>query len=152
MRVLFSSADIARLGHAVSCAVGDAFWYTTRSEPQLVANLVWQLPKYINAASLSGSTKVKAGGVFVHARPFVACTSFPEPKPASVEIGDLLLLRTLVVNKKVEEQHALLLQAKKASIPATPDNSNQLTGSGSLISCPEVNLAPFLLGPVRAGV
>jgi hypothetical protein len=46
--------------------------------------------------------------------------------PRSVEIGDLLLIRTLVVNKIIKERRALLLQAKKVkSIPASPGNKNQ---------------------------
>jgi hypothetical protein len=105
--------------------VHDAFQDRTRVEPQLVANLVSALPKYVNRISFSGPTKMKAGGVFVHAQPFVACASFPDKTKASVEIGDLLLIRTLVVNNKIEERRALLLQAKKDRIPSTPDNPNQ---------------------------
>lgn len=89
---------------------------------------IWffQLPKFINTIQFSGATKVAAGGVFVHARPFVTCASFPSASPASVEIGDLLLIRALVVNGKVEERRALPLQAKKTDgIPAAPDNKNQ---------------------------
>ena len=122
----FSADDMRLIGDAIAAALLDAFKDPKLSEPQLVANLVRELPKHINSIRLSGTTKVSAGGVFVHARPFVTCTSFPVAKPSSVEIGDLLLIRTLVVNNKVDERRALLLQAKKAdSIPATPDNQNQ---------------------------
>ena len=118
--------DMLQIGSAVSCALSNAFKNPNQSEPQLVANLVFEFPREINKVQLSGKTKITAGGVFVHARPFVACKSFPNPSPASVEIGDLLLVRTLAVNGKVAEKRALLLQAKKAnSIPAVPDNKNQ---------------------------
>lgn len=126
MKPLFSRYDMRALAEAISDSLHNAFKHPTFSEPQLVANLVWELPKQINKLRPSGKTKVSAGGVFVHARPLVTCTSFPKTSPASVEIGDLLLIRTLVVDKKVVERRALLLQAKKAdSIPAVPDNQNQ---------------------------
>lgn len=126
MKVLFPLDDKIQFAEAISHALYNAFRNLKLSEPQLVANLVCKLPKYLNAIHLSGTAKIKAGGVFVHARPFVTCDSFPELKPKSVEIGDLLLIRTLVVSGKVEERRALLLQAKKADcIPATPDNQNQ---------------------------
>ncbi|GAB3390706.1 hypothetical protein [Lysobacter fragariae] len=126
MKVPLPTMDKARLAGAVADALHEAFRNLKLSEPQLVANLVSALPKRVNQISFSGSTKVKAGGVFVHARPFVACDSFPVSSPKSVEIGDLLLIRTLVVNGQVKERRALLLQAKKVDrIPATPDNKNQ---------------------------
>jgi hypothetical protein len=72
---------------------------------------------------------VKAGSVFVHGRPLVTLTSesFPDPKPKSVEIGDLLILRTGMRGRKVVDRRALLLQAKKVlRFPAEPpDNRNQ---------------------------
>lgn len=108
---------------AVHRAVSKAFQSTTQSEPQLVANLVWQLPHFINQIKFHGTSSVRAGGIFVHAQPFV---SFPEITPKSVEIGDLLLVRTLVENNMIVERRALLLQAKKVKrIPAIPDNQNQ---------------------------
>lgn len=126
MKVHFPPHDMALLGGAVAHSLEDAFHNLKPSEPQLVANLVFELPKHVNQLNLSGAAKVKAGGVFVHAQPFVTCASFPAKLPASVEIGDLLLVRTLVINKKVEERRALLLQAKKVNgIPAVPDNANQ---------------------------
>ena len=111
---------------AVYRAVSTAYQNTTQSEPQLVANLVWYLPNFINQIKFKGASSVRAGGVFVHAQPFVTCVSFPEIKPKSVEIGDLLLVRTLVENNVVVEQRALLLQAKKVKHSlAIPDNQNQ---------------------------
>ncbi|WP_029147664.1 hypothetical protein [Methylophilus sp. 5] len=126
MKSHFSFEEKMRLANATADALYDAFANLKLSEPQLIANLVSEFPKHLNAIRLSGTTKIKAGGVFVHARPFVTCSSFPKPSPKSVEIGDLLLIRTLVVSGKVEERRALLLQAKKADrIPVTPDNQNQ---------------------------
>lgn len=122
----YSRRNMMHIGDAVANTLSNAFKHPTQSEPQLVANLVFEFPKQINKAICPGTMKVTAGGVFVHSRPFVACKSFPQPTPASVEIGDLLLIRTLVVSGKVVENRALLLQAKKTdSIPVTPDNKNQ---------------------------
>lgn len=121
-----SSSEMLDIVNAVDRAVYEAFQIPTLSEPQLVANLVWTLPHYINQVKFSGVTKVSAGGIFVHAQPFVVCNQFPENEPKSVEIGDLLLVRTLVEKNAVVERHALLLQAKKVdSVPAIPDNGNQ---------------------------
>lgn len=121
-----SLGDMIEISSAICRALHSAFKNPAQSEPQLVANLVFEFPGQINNISLSGTTKVSAGGVFVHSRPLVACSSFPKTAPGSVEIGDLLLIRTLVVNKEVKEKRALLLQAKKVdSVPARPDNENQ---------------------------
>lgn len=121
-----SPSDYRALDRAICDAVCSALKDTTKSEPQLVANLVWQLPRRINEVVLNGLTQIRARGVFVHSRPFVTCSSFPDSTPKSVEIGDLLLIRKLVKNRQVVEQRALLLQAKKTThIPATPDNGNQ---------------------------
>lgn len=113
MRVRLPVNDIVKIVDAVACALSQAFKNPKSSEPQLVANLVYELPNHINKVALSGTAKVEAGGIFVHARPFVSCASFPDTQPGSVEIGDLLLIRTLVINKTVMERRALLLQAKK---------------------------------------
>jgi hypothetical protein len=107
-------------------AIDAALSNRTKSEPQLVANLVWEIPRAINTLSSVGGRTIRSGGVFVHAQPFVECSSFPHTKPSSVEIGDLLLLRTEVRGGQVSDRRALLLQAKKVSdFPATPDNANQ---------------------------
>lgn len=117
---------MTELHDAICSALQKALRNSALPEPQLVANLVWELPKYINTISMPGAMKVSAGGVFVHARPFVATASFPQASPKSVEIGDLLFIRTLVQGDAVAERRALLLQVKKvAGIPAVPDNENQ---------------------------
>lgn len=119
----WSLGEVALIRDAATLAIYNSFnsKVPQPSEPQLVANLVWQLPLCIN--KLPSRIGIKAGGVFVHQRPYV---TFLTPSPATVEIGDLLLIRTLVINGKIEEQRALLLQAKKTKhMPATPDNANQ---------------------------
>lgn len=126
MKALLPYEDRKNLVVAVFDALQDAFHNLSLHEPQLVANLVWQLPQHINKTQFTTGTLVSAGGIFVHARPLVTCKTFPEKTPVSVEIGDLLLIYTLVLNGNVKERRALLLQAKKTdSIPATPDNRNQ---------------------------
>lgn len=100
--------------------------FTTEKEPQLIANLVWNLPNQINKSRISRRFQISCGGVFVHAQPLVKSTAFPYPKPSSVEIGDLLLLRTEKKREIVIDQRAMLLQAKKTDrFPATPNNKNQ---------------------------
>ena len=126
--VSLSDQDVSKLKRAIYDALFRALCNPSQTEPQLVANLVWQLPCHLNKIRLidDPKTKVSAGGVFVHAQPYVTCSSFPKTKPESVEIGDLLLIRTLVQSKAVVERRALLLQAKKVDdIPAVPDNPNQ---------------------------
>ncbi len=108
--------------HAIAKGLADP----TKSEPQLIANIVKELPDALNKISLGSRKSLATGGVFIHASPFVTCENFPEPSPKSVEIGDLLLVRTAIHNNKVQERRALLLQAKKVSkIPTSPDNVNQ---------------------------
>lgn len=101
MTFLLHSQDIPAVRRAVTLALKDAFKNLKSSEPQLVANLVVELPKRINQLALTGSGTLAAGGVFVHAQPRVTCTTFPAAEPASVEIGDLLLIRTFVINEQV---------------------------------------------------
>jgi hypothetical protein len=123
---VFSDTETFDLLARVGRAVAEAFKNPSQSEPQLVANLVWHVPNAINSVAWGGPTNVKAGGIFVHAQPFAASIKFPQKIPESVELGDLLLLRTLCRAGEVIERRALLLQAKKApSLPAKPDNENQ---------------------------
>ncbi|QVL36758.1 hypothetical protein [Aminirod propionatiphilus] len=112
---------------AIHLAFEDAFENTAQHEPQLVANLVWHLPKQLNSITLSSKgNSLKTGGVFVHAQPFVRADSFPKTKPESVEIGDLLLLRTAYQAETLIDRRAMLLQAKKtANLSARLYNENQ---------------------------
>ena len=119
--------DYSKLYQQVFKATYESFKEQYQPEPLLVANLVWHLPRRLNRLSLSGGTRIACGGVFVHAQPFVKSSDFPQSTPASVELGDLLLLSTQIVAGQVTERRAMLLQAKKANrIPTRPDNPNQL--------------------------
>lgn len=108
---------------ALATAVARALVNPEEHEPQLVANLVCEIPREIGALNLSF---IKCGGVFVHQTPLVKCKDFPDKTPKSVEIGDLLLLRKEVRPGRPDSRSALLLQAKKlTSVPQIPDNKNQ---------------------------
>lgn len=126
-----SLRDYYEIQRAVFDAIHRAFRKPAQSEPELVANLVWELPIAINRLLLGDETdrknkiKISAGGVFVHSRPLVQCKNFPQKKPKSVEIGDLLLVQKTILNGKVQDQRALLMQAKKIKkLPARPDKNN----------------------------
>ncbi len=120
--------DYSSIYRALHAGISEALKDPSQGEPQLVANLVHHIASSINGVgALSNGANVKSGGVFVHATPKVICNSFPESSPGYVEIGDLLLLRTEIVNGQLRSRSALLLQAKRESgLPATPDNANQL--------------------------
>lgn len=121
-----STQELKSISRTLYQAIDDAFSNMALSEPQLIANLVKEIPEKVNAMRPVAGNKVYSTGVFVHSKPFVQCDNFPEKRPQSVEIGDLLLVRTLVVNGVVGERRALLMQAKKtARIPTIPDNKNQ---------------------------
>jgi len=110
---------------AVFYAAQIAFYDPRVSEPQLIANLVKELPDHLNRITLESGRAIFAGGVFIHQKLFAACSDFPEEKPKSVELGDLLLIRTAMSKRVVVERRALLLQAKKvAKLPTKPDNLN----------------------------
>lgn len=92
------------------------------SEPRLVAKLVECLPEAIYNCAIPGYD-VKSCGVFIHQSPKVTCRDF---NGSSVELGDLLLVRTEKRNDKVVNRRAMLLQAKKIKgIPCDPDNKEQ---------------------------
>ena len=115
--------NVADVFNAANGAIHSALKNPAQSEPQLVANLVWQIPAHFNSIPA-----IRATGVFVHGRPLVTCSNFPKAKPPSVEIGDLLFLRSKKARSgKITARQALLLQAKKANVfPTHPDNLNQL--------------------------
>lgn len=101
-------------------------------EPEIVARLVYYLPQTINNKISKVFKRCKlnltSGGVFVHLRPLVKYANMPEPSLKSVEIGDLLFLRTYKKLNGSIERTALLLQAKKSDkFPPIPDNQNQWT-------------------------
>lgn len=126
MRLTPSPSDYDNLLVAIHDAFRAAFRDPKQREEQLVANLVWRLPKQLNDVTLSGGNSLRTGGVFVHRQPLVKADSFPDAKNKSVEIGDLLLLRTAYHNGCLVDRRAMLLQAKKTKkLPARPDNKNQ---------------------------
>jgi len=126
MKFSVNAADLINLGSAINAALTVSLNNLSHKEPQLVANMVFHLPRAINSLSFSGGFSVKSGGVFVHGQPFVKCDSFPLVKPASVELGDLLLLRTGKHNGSVLDRRAMLIQAKKfKKLPVLSVDQNQ---------------------------
>lgn len=124
--IIPDSKSYFELSNAIDKAIYVSFNDFSKSEPQLIANLVWNLPKKVNETELSSHFSVKCGGVFVHGQPLVECPDFPDPTPKSVEIGDLLLIRTEIKRGILEDRRAMILQAKKIdSFPSNPDNANQ---------------------------
>ena len=124
--LMLSDYELYQLDWRIGTALMKALSNPKQSEPQLVANLVCELSSTLNGLRLSNSMEIKAGGIFVHANPLVTWKSFTDKSKKSVEIGDLLLIRTLVTNNTVIERQALLLQAKKTDrIESIPDNNNQ---------------------------
>ena len=119
-------SDLNNLFYVIGSVINNALSDIGKSEPQLVANLVWEIPRAINNLRFSNGEKITSGGVFVHAQPFVKCKNFPDQTKKAVEIGDLLLLRTEVSGEKITNRRALMLQAKKvSSYSIKPDNVNQ---------------------------
>lgn len=108
--------------NAISSSVRRSFADPTQNEPQMVANLVYHIPYAINRIRLTSKQQLSSNGIFIHQTPKVKCSGFPKRTPASVELGDLLLLVTDSDGKR----RALILQAKKTPvIPAETDNKNQ---------------------------
>ena len=104
----------------LSKAINDSFFIQQNSnEPQRIANLAYYLPKMLNDHLITNSfhpylPNITCGSVFVHGTPLIApCAAYPFPdkKPKSVEIGDLLLISTIHKNN-ITRRKALLLQAK----------------------------------------
>ena len=109
------TAATAALKKKISEALATALTTRTCREELLVARMILQLASRLDGINLSGTT-IQTCGVFVHAGVFVSCEHFPEGSPGSVEIGDLLLIRTGVRNGKVWDRRALLYQVKKGFI------------------------------------
>jgi len=126
MKWILNPLEVFKLSSCVSSVLSRSFSDFNQSEPQLIANLVWHLPRYVNDLQFKNGIQICAGGVFVHGQPFVQCANFPASTPRSVEIGDILLLRTAMQQGAVVSRKAMLLQAKKVGLlPSTPDNQNQ---------------------------
>ena len=126
MKFKISHHDHRDLYYAIGKSLSKALKDYSQHEPQLVANIVWHITNQLNRITFNNGLEIQTGGIFVHQQPQVKCIDFPEDSPGSVEIGDLLFLRTEKRNGVVCSRSALLLQAKKIrSIPASPDNKNQ---------------------------
>jgi hypothetical protein len=89
-----------------------------KDEPNKVAKMTYKIPKALNDLKLNiNGYLLKVGGVFVHQRPYVV---FGDAK--SVELGDLLLISTVIDSKGGINRRAILLQAKMFDdLPITPD-------------------------------
>jgi len=99
------------------------------SEPQVVANLIWNFTTDFNSSIApifnKHGVRISSAGVFVHQQPFVRFGSPNDLK--TVEIGDLLLCVTRKRRNGAVSRNALLLQAKVVNkFPIAPDNPNQL--------------------------
>lgn len=99
------------------------------SEPELISRLTYELPKVLNSICL-GNIRFESGGIFIHQKPYVKNISNPNKWHRKyVELGDLLLVNNIVINNKIKQRLALLLQAKKSPINSTaniePDNADQ---------------------------
>jgi hypothetical protein len=119
--------EYLKLINAIKRGTGNAFSCSSKTEePQLVANLVHEIPTALNnpalAGNLKGIKKISAGGVFVHSGLFVAYsdTSEKSKNPVVVEIGDILFVCNEVSNCEVINRRALLFQAKKAEYIPVP--------------------------------
>lgn len=106
-----------------------------QSEPYIVANMIYKIVDATNSTKTRKNLKkiISASGIFVHSSPFVKYNKIEtigrKTTPKSVEIGDLLLLRTAKRPDGTYSRHALLLQAKKVKninfYPLVPDNAKQ---------------------------
>ena len=110
-------------------AINESFKNRTSSEPELISRLTYELPKVLNSICL-GNIKFESGGIFIHQKPYVKNISNPNKWHRKyVELGDLLLVNNIVINNKIKQRLALLLQAKKSPINSTaniePDNADQ---------------------------
>lgn len=100
--------DDSRLHRAICDALSNSLAKLTESEPQLVARLAVNIPKEVGAI---GNFPISSSSIFVHQRPYVKYTGMSSKK---IEVGDLLLIRTLKRKDGTVTRTALLLQAKKS--------------------------------------
>ena len=112
MRSRFPQAYFTERQKAISFAFRTAFQHYRYREEQLVANLAYHLPRAINKIAVPSGYSITVGSVFVHQVPQV--TFYGAPK--AVELGDILLLQTMVDINSRAKHRALLLQAKKVSL------------------------------------
>lgn len=139
------------LYEALASALSHSFVNLSVREPQLIANLVYYIPKEVNQLNLPISTL----GVFVHQKPYIRYNGMA--KNARIEIGDLLLIRTLKHTDKTISRSALLIQAKKifpnddiSYISKTNQNQHNLYAlwpKFEFISNPLAGITRFVTGP-----
>jgi hypothetical protein len=132
-----NSHNYARIYLAVRDALNTTFSNLSIFEPQMVADMAVLIPRivedmaihiplHINRTSLKGGLSLRTSCVFIHQQPFVECDSFPSLTPQSVELGDILFLRTGINRGKVVDRRAMLIQVKKTDdFNKAPDNINQ---------------------------
>jgi hypothetical protein len=95
------------------------------SEPQRVANLVYFIPNFFNSFfgtfQLPSGSKISCGGIFVHQSPYITYAD-KSGNSVTIEIGDLLVVKTHRHANGMETRSSLLLQAKrfKKKLPKLP--------------------------------
>lgn len=96
---------------------------TGQNEPSIVAELTKKIPESLKSLTKIGKYTLTTGGIFVHQTPKV---KFNGMQKTSIEIGDLLLLNTIIDQRGNRSRRAMLFQAKMVdALPATPDNGDQ---------------------------
>lgn len=104
------------------------------SEPYLIKILIEKLVNNLNSIKNKRNYDIDfniySGGIFIHQRPKVKNIENKNWKNGKgyVELGDLLLINTIVYDLNIIQRSALLMQAKKGNINKiiTPDNYEQL--------------------------
>lgn len=129
MSILLNNSDQLDVKISILEALDYSFGNHNLSEPEMIANLTYYLPDYLNSLSLN-NIEFEAGGIFIHQKPYVApCDPNNAWGKKYVELGDLLLVNNLVNNGQVLQRSALILQAKKIHINTAkrvvPDNPEQ---------------------------
>lgn len=113
--------DLRSIYKAIGAAISDSL-AIGKDEPNKIAQLTYSIPKNINGLNLTTKGySLSVGGVFIHQRPYVIFDS-----SKTVELGDLLLISTVMDSKSGINRRAILLQAKMFDdLPTSPDNKNQ---------------------------
>ncbi|HEX5330623.1 hypothetical protein [Sulfuricurvum sp.] len=112
--LLCSSPHRHDIYKAICTVLNNSLTPPTSSEPVIVAKIVHELPLALNSLRLP----IKTASMYVHQRPYVTYNEIEKQDPTNpkkkVEIGDLLLIRTLKKSNGSIIRSALLLQAKKS--------------------------------------
>ena len=105
------------------------------SEPHLIKILIDELVNNLNSIknkkiNIQSDLSIYSGGIFIHQRPKVKNIENNDWKngKGSVELGDLVLINTIVIDNQIIKRTALLMQAKKGKINKIikPNNTYQL--------------------------